>query len=142
MYNVNKLLRPLSLALLLSSLGACGSEGYYDGYNYYPYDYPWYYSPYGTWTVIRRPVVVVDGWAQRSFRHRQYRGYAVRRHNSPSITYLATQGNRTIEVVLTPRNDSTQIEIRARQGEKAWDREQAKVLLGRILAEYKAPAKK
>ena len=142
MYNPHKLLRPLLPVLLVVSLGACGGGsyyGYHDGWSYYPYDYPWHYSSVGTWAVVGRPLVVVDTWTKNSFAHRRYRGYALQRHNSPSITYLAKQGGRTIEVVLTPRNDSTQIEIKTRNGEQPWDRDQAKALLGRILQDYKAP---
>jgi hypothetical protein len=140
MDRMTRRLRPLFLVLLAASLGGCGGgsyDYYYDGWYY-----PWYYSNYGTWTVVGRPLAVVDGWTQRSFEGREYRGYAIERHNSPSITYLAREGDRTIEVKLTPRNDSTHVEVRTRNGEEAWDREQSKVLMGRILKEYKArPAK-
>ena len=135
MQRLAKLLRPVALTLLVSSLGACSV-----GYNrraYYPYDYPWYYTRYGTYTVVRRPVVVVDGWTNRAFRHRPYRGYNVRRHNSPTVEYAAEKGKAKIEVSLIPMGDSTQIEVRANRGAEAWDQEQARDLMGRILQEYK-----
>jgi hypothetical protein len=133
MKNISKLARPVVLAFFVSMAGACaGSVG-----PYYPYDYPWYYTRYGTYTVVRRPVVVVDGWTSRAFRYRPYRHYRVRRHNSPIIVYNATNGQASIEVNLTPMGDSTQVEVRARRGEDKWDQDQARTLLGHILDEYK-----
>jgi hypothetical protein len=135
MTRIAKLVRPVALALLVSSVGACGvSVGQRP---YYPYEYPWHYTRYGTYTVIRRPVIVADGWTTRAFRYRPYRGYVVRRHNSPVIEYSASKGNATLEVNLIPVGDSTQIEVRARRGADKWDQEQARVLMGRILEEYK-----
>jgi hypothetical protein len=112
-------------------MAACGAstEPYY-----YRYNYPWYYTPYGTYTVVRRPVIVVDDWTGRAFRYRPYRGYVIRRHNSPVIQYSATKGNATLEVDLTPLgDDSTRVEVKARRGGDKWDQNQAKALLGHIL---------
>jgi hypothetical protein len=134
MQKLATLIRPVALTLLIASLGACGNRVYTR--DYYPYDYPWYYTRYGTYTVVRRPVVVVDGWTTRAFRYRPYRHYVVRRHNSPVITYSATNKTSNLEVSLTPLGDSTQVEVRARRGESKWDQEQAKVLLGHILQDY------
>jgi hypothetical protein len=127
------LMSVLMVSGLASSLGGCSSTvGYYDPY------YPEYYSDFGSWTVIQRPIGVVDDWTRRAFRHSYYQGFAIARHNSPVITYTATQRERSYEVVLTPRNDSTQVEVRARVGTDQWDHEQAKRLLGQILAQYQA----
>ena len=134
MFKMKKLVRPIALALLVSSVGGCGV-----GYNraYYRYDYPWYYTPYGTYTVVRRPVIVVDDWTGRTFRYRPYRGYVVRRHNSPKIEYNATKGRSTLEVDLIPMGDSTKVEVRARNGEDKYNKEQARELMGRILGHNK-----
>ncbi|MGH7462313.1 MAG: hypothetical protein ACREMA_14980 [Longimicrobiales bacterium] len=140
MQRLAKLLRPVALTVLISTLAsACVSNNYGYRRRYYPYDWPWYYTTYGTYTTVRRPVVVVDDWTGRAFRHRPYRGYAVRRHNSPTIEYQASKGKANIEVSLIPLGDSTQIEVRARRNADAenWDQEQARDLLGRILQEYK-----
>ncbi|MGH7460457.1 MAG: hypothetical protein ACREMA_05440, partial [Longimicrobiales bacterium] len=133
MARMSKLVRPLALALLVSSLGGCAVGV---GRPYYPYEYPWYYTRYGTYTVVRRPVIVVDDWTTRAFRYRPYRGYVVRRHNSPVVEYAATKGNATIEVNLIPLGDSTQVEVRARRGAENWDQEQARAMMGHILREY------
>lgn len=131
MYRIAKLIRPFALTLLVSSLGAC-AVGVRDR-DYYDDDYRWYYTRYGTYTIVRRPVVVVDRWTTRAFRYRPYRGYHIRRHNSPVITYTATRGNSTLEVSLTPRGDSTQIDVRARTGEDDWDQKEAQALARHIL---------
>ncbi|HSL70742.1 MAG TPA: hypothetical protein VK864_10910 [Longimicrobiales bacterium] len=137
MTRISKLIRPVVLMLAVSAVGACGSVD--DDWSYYPYDYPWYYTTYGTWSTVRRPVIVVDGWTSRAFRHRPYRRYnIVRRHHSP-ISYTATRGDATIDVTLTELGDSTRIEVKARRGQDQWDREQAKALMGHILQEYKPP---
>ena len=138
---LRKLIRPVVGLMLLSSVGtACG--GYDDGWPYTAYDYPWYYSNYGTYTVVRRPVRVVDGWTTRAFRYRPYRGWRVRRHNSPTVEYKATKGNDVVEVSLIPMTDSTRIEVRARRGGEQVDKEQAKELLGAILQDYNSKGKK
>ena len=131
---MSKLVRPVSLALLVCSLGACAVS---TGRRYYDYDYPWYYTRYGTYTVVRRPVIVVDDWTGRTFRYRPYRGYVVRRHNSPVVEYKATKGKTTLEVDLTPMGDSTRVEVRARNGNDSWKPDEAKALMGHILKDYK-----
>jgi hypothetical protein len=135
MPRIAKLVRPVVLTLLVSIVGAC-AVNVANRRPYYPYDYPWYYSNYGTYTVVRRPVVVVDGWTTRAFRYRPYRGYVVQRHNSPVVEYKATRGDATLEVHLTPMADSTRVEVKARRGEDRWNKEQAKRLMGHILEEY------
>ena len=133
MQNISKAARPILLALFVSMIGgACAARVG----PYYPYGYPWYYTPYGTYTVVRRPVVVVDGWTQRTFHRRPYRRYHVRRHNSPVIEYTATNGKAQLQVSLTPLGDSTQIEVRARPTENKYDQDQARTLMGQILNEY------
>jgi hypothetical protein len=134
MSTVAKLIRPIAFALFVSSIGGCYSS---TRSAYYPYGYPWYYTPYGTYAVVRRPVVVVDTWTGRTFGYRPYRGYVVRRHNSPVIQYSATKGNSTLEVDLTSLGDSTKVEVRARNGGDKYDRNQAKILMGQILQDYK-----
>lgn len=98
---------------------------------YYPYSYPWYYSSYGAYSVVRRPVVVVDGWTNRAFGFRPYGGYVVRRHASSPIVYTAARSDDTLQVDLTAMGDSTRVEVRAR------DKERARDLLGMILKDYK-----
>ena len=137
MERISKLIRPVVVLMLLSSAGtACGSSYYDDDWPYSAYDYPWYYTRYGTYTVVRRPVRVVDGWTTRAFRYRPYRGWRIHRHNSPTIEYKATKGNDVVEVSLTPMKDSTRIEVKARKGADQYDQEQAKQLLGAILQDY------
>lgn len=126
--------RPIVLMLLVLGAIACWF-GVRRG-PYYPYRYPWYYSNYGTYTVVRQPVVVVDRWTDRAFRYRPYRGYVVRQHHSP-VTYTATRGDETLEVNLIAMSDSTRVEVRARKGEDKWDRERARTLMGDILQDYK-----
>lgn len=134
MSRINRIMQPFALALVVVAGGACHS-GYYS--EYYPYDYPWNYTAYGAYTVVHRPLHVVDGWTSRAFGDRRYRGYAVRRHNSPVIVYNATKDDRAYEVNITPLGgDSVGVEIRARQGDDNWDKKRAKVLLGNILSEY------
>jgi hypothetical protein len=131
---ITKLVRPIMLTMALAALGACGG---YD-YDYYPYNYGWSYAPYGTVTVVRRPITVVDGWTRRTWRYRPYRGYRIYRHNSPSITYKATKGDDVLEVILTPQDkQETKVEVRSLKGDQEGDREQAKVLMGRILKDYR-----
>ena len=129
--------RPIILTLSVAGMIGCswgwGNDPYYD----YDYDYPWYYNTYGTYTVVRRPVVEVDGWTNRAFGYRPYRGYNVRRHNSSPITYTATKNDETLEVNLTGMDDSTRVEVKARKGDKKWDKERAKTLMGAILKDYK-----
>ncbi|MGH7678654.1 MAG: hypothetical protein ACRENU_09325 [Gemmatimonadaceae bacterium] len=131
--------RPIILTLSVLGMIGCswgyGQDPYYS-YNY-DYDYPWYYNTYGTYAVVRRPVVEVDGWTTRTFRNRPYRGYNVRRHNSSPITYSATRKDETLEVNLTGMDDSTRVEIKARKGDDKWDKERAKALMGEILKDYK-----
>jgi hypothetical protein len=138
MQKLAKLFRPIALTLLVSSVAAACVSNYGYRRRYYPYDYPWYYTRYGTYTTVRRPVVVVDGWTGRAFRYRPYRHYRVHRHNSPTIEYKATNGKADLEVSLIPLGDSTQIEVRARRdnSKEVWDQDQARDLLGRILEEY------
>jgi hypothetical protein len=133
MYMTRKL---LLATLLVATSCDSGNVAYYDS-PWDPYYYPWHYSPYGSWTVVRRPLPLVDGWTRREFQHRRYRGRAIERHNSPQITYTATQGDHTYEVILTGRNDSTQVEVRSRRGADKFERQQARELMGRILSEYK-----
>jgi hypothetical protein len=129
--------RPLILTLsVLGVIGCSTGRGDYYG-DYYGYDYPWGYNTWGTYSVVRRPVVVVDGWTNRAFRYRPYRGYAVRRYHHSPIKYTATKRNETLEVNLTEMGDSTRIEVRARKGENNWDKERAKRLMGDILRDYK-----
>jgi len=127
--------RPIVFLLLVLGAIAC-SVGINRG-PYYPYDYPWYYNDYGTYTVVRRPVVVVDGWTGRTFRRAPYRRYVVvRRHHSP-LTYTATRRADTLEVKLVEMNDSTRVEVRARKGDGKWDKKRARDLMGEILKDYK-----
>jgi hypothetical protein len=135
MQTLRKLIRPIVGLMLLTSVGtACG--GYDDGWPYTAYDYPWYYANYGTYTVVRRPIRVVDGWTTRAFRYRPYRGWRIHRHNSPTIEYKATKGNDVVEVSLIPMTDSTRVEVRTRRNGGQVDKEQAKELLGAILQDY------
>ena len=138
MQQTRKLIRPVIIALIVAACGSGSSyyDGYYDGPHYWgPNRYPWWYTSYGTYTVVHRRLHIVDGWAGRTFDRPTYRGYAVRRHNSPVIKYRATKEDQTIEVDLTPKGDSTQVEVRIRSGKKNWDKEQAKELQSLILAE-------
>jgi hypothetical protein len=138
MRNVSSFVGVLSFAALAAIAGSCSSSvGYYDPY-WDPYYFPWHYSTYGAWTVVHRPAVVVDGWTRSAFNRRPYRGHAVSRRQHSPITYTAVKGDRTYEVVLTERNDSTQVEVRARRGADRWEQQQARELMGRILADYKA----
>lgn len=122
---------------MLFVLGAIGCSVGIGRGPYYPYNYPWYYGDYGTYTVVRRPVVVVDRWTDRTFRYRPYRNYVVvRRHHSP-LTYTATKGADTLQVKLIEMSDSTRVEVRARKGEGKWDKKRARDLMGEILKEYK-----
>jgi hypothetical protein len=126
--------RPIILTLFV--LGVVGCSAHTDR-DYYPYRYPYYYGHYGTYTVVRRPVVVVDGWTTRAFRYRPYRGYVVRRtHHSP-IKYTATRNDETLEVNLIELGDSTRVEVQARKGNDNGDKERAKRLMGAILKDYK-----
>ncbi|HEU4994918.1 MAG TPA: hypothetical protein VFT29_08860 [Gemmatimonadaceae bacterium] len=120
--------RPLTVMFVLGAIGCWFGWGRGP---YYPYRYPWYYSSYGTYSVVRRPVVVVDGWTNRAFRYRPYRGYVVRRHASSPITYTAATSDDTLRVNLTAMGDSTRLEVQAR------DRERARDLMGEILKDYK-----
>ena len=133
MQRATRFIRPIVLALL--TVSACGTGSYNDWPYPYSYNYPYWYTDYGTYTYVRRPIHVVDGWTSRAFRYRPYRGYAIRRHNSPVVTYRATKDDATIEVDLTPQGDSVKVEVRARNGTDKWNAEQAKDLMGRILAE-------
>lgn len=139
MRRIKMLIGAVGLAMLAAMAGGCGhgSVGYYDPY-WDPYYFPWHYSDWGAWTVVHRPVGVVDSWTRGTFMRPSYRGYMIQRHNSPQITYTATQGDHTYQVVLTQRNDSTQVEVRARNGADQWQREQARNLMGQILADYRA----
>jgi hypothetical protein len=118
---------PAAFGLLASAVAGC-----YTRRRYYYYDdvYP---TTYGTYTVVRRPVRIVDPWAARALRRRRYRRYYIRRHNSPEIVYTATHENRTLEVKLTPQGDNTRVEVTARNGENSWDSEEARVLMSDIL---------
>jgi hypothetical protein len=127
--------RPLVVALFVLGVNGC-SVGY--GHEpYYPYRYPWYYNDYGAYSIVRRPVVVVDGWTNRAFGYRPYRGFVVRRHNSSPITYTGIRNDETIEVNLTGMGDSTRVEVRARAGDNKWDKERARGFMGDILRDYK-----
>ena len=130
--------RPIILTLSILGMIGC-SWGWGNGYDddYYSYNYPWYYNNYGTYTVVRRPVAVVDGWTNRAFGYRPYRGYNIRRHNSSPINYTATKSDETLEVNLTGMDDSTRVEVKARKGTDKWDKERAKKLMGGILKDYK-----
>ena len=130
-------MRARPIILMLSVLGVIGcSVGVGHG-AYYPYDYPWEYSPYGTYSVVQRPVVVVDGWTNRAFGYRPYRGYAVQRHNSNPIVFTAKKSDETFEVNLTAMGDSTRVEVRARKGDDKVEKERARNLMGDILKDYK-----
>lgn len=144
MRSITTRIRPFVFAALLgSAVGACGGGfGFYSydddyDYDYWDNDYYWYGRPWGGYTVVRRPVTVVDGWTNRAFRHRPYRGYRVRRHNSPVIEYTATQGDRTLNVNLKPMGDSTIVEVRARRGKDKYDERAAKVMASSIIREQK-----
>jgi len=125
--------------------GSCVSDDSW----FYPYDYDygpsfgwdwddyyWNRTPFGGFTVVRRPVYVVDGWTDTAFRTRPYRNYRVRRHNSPVVVYTAKQGNRTVEVNLKPMGDSTHVEVRARRGSR-WEPEPAQMVMSSILQQSK-----
>ena len=116
---------PAALGALASAVAGCAPRRYYD-YDYYP-------TRYGTYTIVRRPIRVVDPWAGRALRRRRYRRYRIRRHNSPEIVYTATAENSTLEVKLTPMGNETRVEVSARNGEDAGDQEEARLLLGYIL---------
>src|SRR5258705_4562851 len=120
--------RPLTVMLFV--LGVIGCWFGIGRGPYYPYRYPWYYSNYGTYSVVRRPVVVVDGWTNRAFRYRPYGGYVVRRHASSPIRYTAIMSDDTLAVDLIAMGDSTRVEVRAR------DRERARNRIGEILKDY------
>lgn len=136
-----KLMRPVILAAMFATVGgSCGGGAFYgydDDYDWdwWDDDYYWYNRPWGGYTIVRRPVYVVDGWTGRAFRQRPYRGYRVVRHNSPVIQYTATNGDRTLNVDLKPVGDSTIVEVRARRGKDRYDQRAAKVLAGSILRE-------
>lgn len=115
---------PAALALLVSTMTGCGGRR---GYSLYP-------TRYGTYTVVRRPVIVVDPWTGRALRRRRYRRYRIRRRrNSPEVVYTATHEDSILEVKLTPMGDETRIEVTARNGEDNWDPEEARTLLDHIL---------
>src|SRR5262245_50533091 len=135
MLKLAKLIRPVFATILGSAaVAACGSAD-----NDYYYGYPWYYTRYGTYTVVRRPAVVVDGWTTRVWRGRPYRGWRVRTHHSNPIVYTATKGNQTLEVFITSmEGDQTRLEVKARKGEDHWNQAQAKALLGQIMRESKS----
>ena len=135
MRRFTKLIRPLILAGVVASMAGCGSTD--EDWSYYPNHYPWYYTDYGAYTVVRRPIRVIDRWTTRALRYDPYRGYALSRHNSPVIVHTATSTDATLEVRLTPQKDYTNVEVRARNGGKQWDKERAKVLLGQILHDYR-----
>lgn len=128
--------RPIILTLSIVGLIGCSVSTGRDDY-YYRNRYPYYYNTYGTYTVVRRPVVVVDGWTNRAFRYRPYRGFVVRRHNSSPINYTASKKDETLEVNLTGMGDSTRVEVKARKGNDNWNKERAKSLMGAILRDYK-----
>ena len=130
-------MRARPIILMLSVLGVIGCSVGIGRGAYYPYDYPWGYSSYGTYTVVRRPVVVEDGWTTRAFDYRPYRGYVVRRHASSPISYTATKSDETFEVNLIGMDDSTRVEVRARKGADKWDKDRARSLMGDILKDYK-----
>ena len=134
MQRISNLIRPVMLALALGSVGACGSVE--DDWAYYPDHYPWYYNDYGAYTIVARPRVVVDRWTTRTWGYRPYRGYAISRHNSPVIVHTAKKDDSVLEVHLTEEKAGTRVEVRARNGDKL-DKEQAKVLLGQILHDYR-----
>lgn len=134
MKKIAMLIRPIVLALALGAVGACGSA---DGdWAYYPNHYPWYYDDYGAYTIVGRPRMVIDGWTTRAWGYSTYRGYAISRHNSPVIVHKATKDDVTLEVHLTEEGAGTRVEVRARRGDTV-DKEQAKILLGQILHEYR-----
>ena len=138
MGKAGNIFRPVVLSLLVVS----GCSSAYDDWPYaYTYNYPYWYTDSGTYTYVRRPLTVIDGWTARALRYRPYHDYAISRHNSPVITYRATKGDATIEVDLTPQGDSTRVEVRSRNGE-SWNTEQAKEVMGRILAEIDSPSSK
>lgn len=142
---IKKLLGPLVLAVFASVTSACGGGAGW----FYPYDYDydfdwdwdnrfgWWGTPYGGYTIVHRPVRVVDGWTGNAFRHRAYRHYNVRRHHSSDIGYTATNAGRTIDVQLKPMGDSTRLEVRARKGRNDWDQANAKRVASSILKEQK-----
>ncbi len=116
---------PAALALLASSMTGCTTRRR-------PY-YTVYPTRYGRYTVVRRPIIVVDPRTRRALRRRRYRRYIIRRHDSPQIVYTATHENSILEVKLTPMGDETRVEVTARNGEDSWDPEEANVLLDYIL---------
>jgi hypothetical protein len=126
--------RPIILMSFVLGVIGCSVSS---GRDRYYYRYPYAYDNYGTYTVVRRPVVVVDGWTTRAFRYRPYRGYVVRRtHHSP-IKYTASRRDETLEVNLIEMGDSTRVEVRARKGDDNWNKERARGLMGVILRDYK-----
>jgi len=143
--SITKFIRPVLLAgalpLMMLSCGGYNGPFYATDYDYdwdwWDNDYRWWPRPWGGYTIVRRPVYEVDGWTTRAFRQRPYRGFAVRRHNSPVITYNATNGDRVLDVNLKPMGDSTMVEVRARRGKDRYDQNAAKVLMGSILREKK-----
>lgn len=135
-----RFVRPFVLALFFVLAGSCGSaDDWFYPYDYgYDWDWDWddYYwnrTPFGGYTIVRRPVYVVDGWTDAAFRTRPYRNYRVRRHNSPVVVYTATKGDRTVEVNLTPMQDSTRVEVRTRRGKDRWEPQPAQIVMGSIL---------
>jgi hypothetical protein len=117
---------PAALAVLVSAAAGCTTRRRY----YYDDVYP---TRYGTYTVVRRPIVVVDPWTRRALRRRRYRRYRVRRHNSPEVVYTATHEASTLEVKLTPMGEETRVEVTARNGDDNWDPQEARMLLDAIL---------
>jgi hypothetical protein len=135
MLKITKLIRPIMFAVAIGSAGACSSN--MDGdWGYYPNHYPWYYNDYGAYTIVGRPRSVIDGWTTRTWGYSPYRGYAISRHSSPVIVHTATKDDVTLEVLLTEQPEGTRVEVRARRGEKL-DKDQARVLMGQILHEYR-----
>lgn len=141
-------IRFLLLTMIVVFAGSCGSaDGWYYPYGYGPDvdidwgwdwdDYFWNPTPFGGYTIIHRPVYEVDGWTSNAFRTRPYTGYYIRRHNSPVIVYTAKRKDRTFEVNLTPMNDSTHVEVRARRGKNGWEPKPARNLMSSILKESK-----
>ena len=140
MQRATRVFRPIVMAVLIVS--ACGTGSYNDWPYPYDYSYPYSYTDYGTFTYVRRPIGVVNGWTSRAFRYHPYRGYAIRRHNSPVVTYRATRDDSTLEVDLTPQVTPSRLKFEPATAPTSGMPSRPRIRMGRILAEIDSGSSK